>query len=315
MTWYYTGYRLKLAESVPGHYVIKPLASWKKSPPQPLSWGGWRQWVKVALKQAESLGKDVACAFLGHLVTTLLLVGWEAPAPASAANKCLATFQTSVWVFNFSSLPPFPRNSPTHRVSRAVSLLALLLFAQCLSCVKQHERNITTGSKHLSCVDKQMKKQRRSRWGAVVCQSCDAHALGRQVGSCWESGDPVSGCEAPKHEKKKINCSRFSIGQPGWWGAGDHVLWGTELVQPGEEVASRQQLPIPMKRLPRRQSLALHSSAWWEYEGRLASVETREVQAFWLWGWPSSRASFPVRLWGLHPWKSSRQDWIKSWAT
>lgn len=203
MTWYYTGYRLKLAESVPGDYVIKPLASWKKSPPQPLSWGGWRQWVKVALKQAESLGKDVTCAFLGHLFTTLLLVGWEAPAPASAANECLATFQTSVWVFNFSSLPPFPRNSPTHRVSRAVSLLALLLFAQCLSCVKQHEKNITTGSKHLSCVAKQMKKQRRSRWGAVVRQSCDAHALGRQVGSCWGSGDPVSGCEAPKHEKNR----------------------------------------------------------------------------------------------------------------
>lgn len=106
-------------------------------------------------------------------------------------------------------------------------------------------------------------------------------------------------------------------------GAAALALWGDaagiRLVQPGEQLVfggrNERQPPVPMGKLLRSQSQALHSGGFttalsWNNGGCVRI----EVKTYSLQEQSGSGAGCLVRLCKLHPWRLSRTKWIKPWA-
>lgn len=161
---------------------------------------------------------------------------------------------TAALYLHFQEIPQ------TCHVSRAVSVLALLLFAQCLSCAKQYAKMMTELAQNILAV--QTSKGRKKEAGQVTWPFRAGVLLLWGDKWCRGSGDPVSGFGAPN--TGKINqlqqVQQWPTKMVGGWTPISCKGLGLFSLE-DDFGGTRQQLPIPMERLPRRWSLALHGSA------------------------------------------------------
>lgn len=78
-----------------------------------------------------------------------------------------------------------------------------------------------------------------------------------------------------------------------------------------------QQPLIPTEWLSKRDRQVLHGEAWWEDE--MMGINWNKRSSDWIWGkifsHSSSGTGCPETLYHLHPWRFSRPQWIKPWAT